>query len=124
MFGTGVRMIWHCDGNVMPMVPFLLESGLQGFQGFQYEDGVDFAAICKMRDRDGQSLFVWAGSSVTRSLPLGTPDDVRSELKYLVENRDKAQLCLGATSSIAPGAKKENLVAMVETIKYYKTHND
>src|ERR1019366_2946230 len=31
-----VRCIWHCDGNLMAMVPRLLEVGLRGFQGFQY----------------------------------------------------------------------------------------
>ena len=33
--GSGVRMIWHCDGNLMQMVPRLLDAGLSGFQGFQ-----------------------------------------------------------------------------------------
>ena len=47
MFDTDVKMIWHCDGNLMDMVPRLLEVGLHGFQGFQYEDGMDYEAICR-----------------------------------------------------------------------------
>ena len=119
---AGVRLIWHCDGNIMPMVPYLLEIGISGFQGFQYEDGVDFAAICRMKPRDGGRLFVWAGSSVTRTLPFGTPDDVRGELKYLVENRGDASLALGATSSVTPGVSLANLDAMIEGLRYYRTH--
>ncbi|MDA0335862.1 MAG: hypothetical protein O2782_11905 [bacterium] len=38
---AGVRLLWHCDGNLMEMVPRLLEAGIAGFQGFQYEDGMD-----------------------------------------------------------------------------------
>ena len=38
MLKTDVRMIWHCDGNLMQMVPRLLDVGIKGFQGFQYED--------------------------------------------------------------------------------------
>ncbi len=46
---AGVRLIWHCDGNLMEMVPRLLEVGLGGFQGFQYEDGMDYEKICRMK---------------------------------------------------------------------------
>ena len=52
---AGIRLIWHCDGNLMDMVPRLLEVGLSGFQGFQYEDGMDYERICKMKDRNGNS---------------------------------------------------------------------
>ena len=37
---AGVTLIWHCDGNLSQMVPRLLDCGLKGFQGFQYEDGI------------------------------------------------------------------------------------
>jgi hypothetical protein len=43
---AGVRVIWHCDGNLMQLVRRLLEVGLQGFQGLQYEDGMDYETIC------------------------------------------------------------------------------
>jgi hypothetical protein len=46
MLETDVRMIWHCDGNLMEVVPRLLEIGVRGFQGFQYEDGMDYEKIC------------------------------------------------------------------------------
>jgi hypothetical protein len=39
-------MIWHCDGNLMQMVPRLLDVGLRGFRGFPYEDGMDYEKIC------------------------------------------------------------------------------
>ncbi|MCA1809358.1 MAG: uroporphyrinogen decarboxylase family protein [Kiritimatiellia bacterium] len=117
-----VKLIWHCDGNLMQMVPRLLEAGLDGFQGFQYEDGMDYERICKMQTRDGRSLLIQAGVSVTRTLPLGTPDDVRKELRWLVENGPETGLFLGASSSIAPGVPWENLQAFVEGLQYYRQH--
>jgi len=72
-------MIWHCDGNLMDMVPRLLEVGIRGFQGFQYEDGMDYEKICRMKDREGRDLIIIAGVSVTRTLPHGTPADVKRE---------------------------------------------
>lgn len=122
MLKTDVKMIWHCDGNLMPMVPYLLDIGISGFQGFQYEDGMDFAEICKMRTRDNRPLFIWAGSSVTRTLPFGTPRDVKAELKYLALNHGDTTLVLGATSSITPGVSIANLEALAEGLAYYRTH--
>ena len=118
----GVRLIWHCDGNIMPMVPGLLDVGVKGFQGFQYEDGVDFANLCKLHGNDGQPLFMIAGVSVTRTLPFGTPADVRRELEYLVEVHGDTALTLGCSSSMAPGVSSANIDALVEGLHYYKNH--
>lgn len=117
---AGIRMIWHCDGNLAAMVPRLLEAGLHGFQGFQYEDGMDYEAICRMTTTDGEPLIIIAGVSVTRTLPYGTPDDVRAEMKWLVDRGPKTGLFLGASSSIAPGVPWENLEALVEGFHYYR----
>jgi uroporphyrinogen decarboxylase len=119
---AGVRMIWHCDGNLMALVPRLLEIGLKGFQGFQYEDGMDYPAICRMRDREGEGLTIIAGVSVTRTLPRGTPQDVRRELAWLVEHGPRTGLLLGCSSSVAPGVPWENLQALVEGLLYYRDH--
>ncbi len=120
MLNTDVQMIWHCDGNLMEMVPRLLEVGIRGFQGFQYEDGMDYEAICKMKSKDGEPLFIIAGVSVTTTLPMGTPDDVKKEMKWLVENGPKTGLMLGQSSSITPGVPWENLKTFAEGRDYYR----
>ena len=119
---TNVRLIWHCDGNVMEMVPRLLEVGLQGFQGFQYEDGVDYERICRMKTRDGEDLAIIAGVSVSRTLPMGTPDDVRREMRWLVENGPKTGLMLACSSSMCPGVPWESIEMLVEGLRYYREH--
>jgi hypothetical protein len=119
---AGVKLIWHCDGNLMPMVPRLLNVGLSGFQGFQYEDGMDYEKICAMRTRDGQSLVILGGVSVTRTLPLGTPNDVKRELAWLVENGPATGLFLGGSSSITPGVPWQNMETLIEGLAYYRTH--
>lgn len=119
---ANIALIWHCDGNLMEMVPRLLACGLRGFQGFQYEDGMDYESICRMKSRDGEPLIIIAGVSVTRTLPHGTPDDVRQEIKWLVDKGPKTGLFLGASSSIAPGVPWENLKVMIEGFHYYRQH--
>jgi uroporphyrinogen decarboxylase len=119
---AGIRLLWHCDGNLMEMVPRLIEAGISGFQGFQYEDGMDYEKICRMTDRDGNPLMIWAGVSVTRTLPMGTVDDVKKEMKWLVANGPRTGLFLGGSSSITPGTNHDNIKTLIEGLKYYREH--
>lgn len=119
---AGVTMIWHCDGNLMQMVPRLLDIGLRGFQGFQYEHGMDYERICRMKTRDGEDLLIVGGVSVTNTLPLGKPADVKREMEWLVRCGPKRGLFLGCSSSIAPGVPWENLEALAEGFRYYREH--
>lgn len=119
---AGIKLIWHCDGNLMQMVPRLLDVGLTGFQGFQYEDGMNYEAICRMTNLNGEPLIIQAGVSVTTTLPHGTTDDVKKELDWLVANGPATGLFLGASSSIAPGTNPENVKTLIEGLKHYRKH--
>jgi uroporphyrinogen decarboxylase len=119
---ANVRLIWHCDGNLMQMVPRLLDVGIRGFQGFQYEDGMDYEKICAMKTRDGDSLIIIAGVSVTRTLPFGTPADVRREINWLVEHGPHTGLFLGGSSSITPGVPWKNIKMLIEGLRHYREH--
>jgi hypothetical protein len=122
LIDADIHLIWHCDGNLMQMVPRLLEVGIRGFQGFQYEDGMDYERICTMKNRDGSSLTIIAGVSVTRTLPFGTPADVKQELAWLVEKGPRTGLFLGASSSITPGVPWVNIETLVQGLRYYCEH--
>ena len=114
-------LLWHCDGNLMQLVPYLLDSGVNGFQGFQYEDGMDFINICKMKPKRGGHLVIQAGVSVTRTLPFGTPDDIVREMSFLVENGTPHML-LSMSSSCVPGTPYENIKTCIEGFHYYRRH--
>ena len=75
-----------------------------------------------MKTRSGEGLIIQGGVSVTRTLPHGTPEDVRKELAWLVKEGPRTGLFLGASSSVAPGVPWENLKAFVEGLAYYRTH--
>ena len=116
----GMNLIWHCDGNLMQMVPGLIECGVKGFQGFQYEAGMDYPEICRMKSPDADSMIIVAGVSVTKTLPFGTTESIKRELEWLVDNGPKTGLFLGASSSITPNTKKENVLMFIEGLKYYR----
>ena len=117
-----VRLIWHCDGNLMQMVPRLLEVGIKGFQGFQYEFGMDYEKICAMKTKDGEDLVIMGGVSVSTTLPFGKPADVKRQIDWLVEKGPRTGLFLAASSTITPEVSWENLQTLVEGVQYYRTH--
>ncbi len=119
---AGFTLLWHCDGNLMELFPYLIEAGVNGFQGFQYEDGMDYVKICRMKDRMGRPLVIQAGVSVTRELPLGKPADVKNQIRFLVENGPRTGLFLSMSSSCTPGTPWENIVTAVEGFRYYRSH--
>ena len=75
-----------------------------------------------MKTNDGDDLFIIAGVSVTRTLPMGTPQDVKNEMRWLVENGPKTGLFLAGTSSITPGVPWKNIQTLIEGYEYYRKH--
>lgn len=118
---AGIRLIWHCDGNLMPMVPRLVDCGVSGFQGFQYEHGMDYVRICRMRDREGRGMIIVAGASVTTTLPRGTPQQVRDEIRWLVDNGPATGLFLATSSSVTPGVPWPNIEAYFQALQHFST---
>jgi hypothetical protein len=103
LFDAGISVVRHCDGDVMPLVDDFIDVGYAGFQGFQYECGVDpFDIAERMRARGRRPLF-FAGLNVTRTLPFGSVDDVRSEIDYVLDfTRGGEGLFFFTSSSIGP----------------------
>jgi hypothetical protein len=105
-----IRVVRHCDGNVMPLIDDWIEVGYSGFQGFQYECGVDPYAIAARRSLAGERLLFFAGLNVSRTLPFGTIDDVAAEIEYVLDYTDGGQgLFFFTSSSIGPEVPLENV---------------
>ncbi len=121
---AGFSLLWHCDGNLMELIPHLLDAGVNGFQGFQYEAGMDYIQICKLKDRLGKDLIIQAGVSVTRELPFGKPADIKKQMRFLVENGPETGLFLSFSSSCVPGTPWQNIVTAIEGFQYYRTHGN
>jgi hypothetical protein len=97
---AGIRLVHHCDGNVMPIVDDMIAAGFSGFQGFQYECGVDPFELRKRKSLKGESMLFMAGLSVTRTLPFGTPEDVQREVDYCLRFTDGGRGLFLMTSNV------------------------
>ena len=97
---NGIRLIHHCDGNVMPIVDDMVAAGYSGFQGFQYECGVDIYDLRKRKSILGEEMIIMGGLSVTRTLPYGTKEDVINEVNYSVDATDNGRGLFLFTSNV------------------------
>ncbi|OQA46988.1 MAG: hypothetical protein BWY52_00429 [Chloroflexi bacterium ADurb.Bin325] len=97
---AGVRLIHHCDGDVRPLVADYLAVGFSGFQGFQYELGIDPYALRRMRSPLGEEPLFFAGLSVSRTLPFGAAADVRDEVDYFIDFTDGGKGLFLMTSNV------------------------
>ena len=114
----GVRVIYHSDGAVMEAVPGLLDMGIDVLQALQFDAaGMDPMAL---KQRYGERLCFEGGISVQRTLPFGSADEVRSEVRHLIDvlGRDGGYL-LGPSHAIQAGTPPGNILALFDTAREY-----
>jgi hypothetical protein len=114
---AGGRLVWHCDGDVRPIIPDVLRAGFAGLQGFQHECGMELEWIVNLRTHQGDPLLIFGPMSVTTVLPHGTPEEVRAEVNRARETcRDRASLVYFTSNTINPDIPLENLRAYFDTV--------
>ena len=118
LLDAGCKPVWHCDGDVRPLLPMLFECGVQGLQGFQPECGMRIEDIVNMRTRDGDRLLIFGPFAVTTELPVWKPDDVRRRVREVAALCEgKADLIFFTANTINPDIPLENLLALYGEIR-------
>ena len=108
-----VRIIWHCDGNIMPILERLIELGMSGLQGFEEEAGVPYERMVTLKTKKGLPMIIWGCVSVTTTLPFGTVEDVKASVRRSFELAGPGRgFGLASTSSIMPEVPDENIEAL------------
>lgn len=119
---AGIKVLWHCDGNVMPILGSLMEIGFDGLQGFQEETGVDFPKIMDMKGKSGRPLIVFGSISVTTTLPFGTVEDVKKDVERCIDLAEgRGGFALWLSNVAQPDVPVENIFAMYEHARRYGT---
>ncbi len=110
---NGIGIIWHCNGDIRPILDDIMDLGAMGMQGFEEEHGVDYGEMVKLKDSEDRPISVWGCVSVTSTLPHGTPDDVRKsvERSYTLAGTGRG-FVLSSTSSVMPEVPHENIDAL------------
>jgi len=115
---VGCRPIWHCDGDVRLLLDFLIDSGVQGLQGFQPECGMLLEEIVTRRTRDGEPLVIFGPLAVTTELPVCSPEEIEAKVHHAINIcRGNASLVLFTSNTINPDVPLANIRAMYEAVR-------
>ncbi|HAK97159.1 MAG TPA: uroporphyrinogen-III decarboxylase-like protein, partial [Planctomycetes bacterium] len=91
----------------------LISIGLRVFNPFQPEV-MDVAAL--MAAYRGRLAF-WGGLSTQRTLPHGTPEEVRAETRRLIELGRDGGYVLSPAHAVGGDVPLANMLAFIETVK-------
>jgi uroporphyrinogen decarboxylase len=109
----GARVIYHSDGAIGSIAERLADAGIDVLQALQFDaEGMDPADL---KGRLGHRIGFEGGISVQSTLPFGTPDDVRREVRDRITVLGAGGgYILGPSHAIQAGTPPENVVAMFD----------
>jgi len=111
----------HSCGNNTELLPSLIEAGVNMFHPVQ-KHTMDEKAVAK---QFGDKLGFWAGFDVQHTLREATPEQVRAEVRFLIDTFDRAEggMCIASGNGIVSGTPFENIKAYLdEAVRYGATH--
>jgi len=110
----GKRVFIHSCGKVDELFPDLIDSGLDVFNPFQPE----VMDVFDMKKRYGDRLSFFGGISTQRTLPYGTVQQVRDEVRHLLDAIGRNGGYIASPAHDVPrDAKPENVAAMIEVLQ-------
>jgi uroporphyrinogen decarboxylase len=109
-------VFYHSDGDIRPIVGELIEIGVDILNPVQPEC-MDPA---RLKREFGDRLSFWGTIGTQTTLPFGTPEAVREEVRLRIETVGRGGgLFLAPTHFIEPEVPHENLVALVDAIREF-----
>jgi uroporphyrinogen decarboxylase len=111
-----VKFFFHCDGDVRPIIGDLIEAGFDILNPVQPEclnPGL-------IKRQWGDRLTLDGGGSIQRTLPLGTLDDVRREVDFLMRTCAwNGGYIFRASNVVGFDCPIENVIAFYELARDY-----
>jgi uroporphyrinogen decarboxylase len=109
----GIKIAYHSDGDIGPIIPELIEIGLDVLNPVQ-PASVDPAELKRLY---GDRLCFWGTIDEQRTLPFGSPQEVRREVRQRIGTIGKGGgLIIGPTHHVQLDTPLENFEAMVDEI--------
>ena len=114
-----VYIFYHSCGAVRPLIPLLIEAGIDILNPVQVSaEGMDSAAL---KREFGREITFWGGGVDTQHiLPRGTPQQVRNEVKRRIDDlAPGGGFVLSTVHNTQADVPPENYMAMWETFQAY-----
>lgn len=116
---SNAAVFFHTDGSVIPLLPDLIEAGMDCFNSVQ-TDAADMDGM-ELKRRFGQNVTFWGGGVDThRILPMATPDQVREDVRRRVKIfAPGGGFVFAAIHNILGDVPPENILAAVDAAYEY-----
>lgn len=114
----------HSDGALMPLIPHFIDAGFDVLNPIQWTASNMDPLVLKKKF--GDKLVFWGGGVDTqKTLPFGTPDEVRNELKQrIMDFAPGGGWVFTTVHNVQPFVPAENLLAMYETIIKFGSYSN
>lgn len=114
----GKPILYHSCGSVYKLIPDLIEIGIDALNPVQVS-AADMDTQ-RLKREFGRHLTFWGGIDTQRVLPVGTPAEVREEVKRRIKDlADNGGYVVGAVHNIQPEVPPENVVALYDAVAEY-----
>jgi uroporphyrinogen decarboxylase len=111
-----LRIVFHSDGVYTPIIPDLIDIGVNGINPLQAEH-MDAEAI---RQRYGPKLAFWGTVGNQRTFSFADADAIRSEVKLRIETLGRAGLILSPAYDLGePDIPWANVSGFLEAVRDY-----
>jgi uroporphyrinogen decarboxylase len=111
-----VRILYHSDGYIEPIIPDLIEIGVNVINPVQ-PDVMDPAAL---KEKYGSRLAFWGTVGTASDWLYGSPSAIEAEVKERIETVGKKEgLVIAPAYDLEPKVKWENVLAFVKAVRKY-----
>ena len=109
----GKLVMSHCCGSVAEIMPDIIEIGLDVLESVQPEAaGMN---PYELKKKWGDRITFWGGLGSQSTIPFGTPEDIRREVRQLCREMGRGGgYILAPAKGLQPETSTENAVAIVE----------
>ncbi len=116
---TDAKVFFHTDGDVVPLIPDFIEMGIDILNPIQTSAG-KMADLASLKKEFGKNIIFCGGIDTHRVLPAGTPEEVRQEVKRVIEllGEDGGYM-VASVHTIMNDVPPENVLAMVDAIEEF-----
>jgi uroporphyrinogen decarboxylase len=117
----GIFVFHHDDGDMRPLLPSLVEMGINILNPVQWRCGNwDLAEI---KTQFGRKICFHSAVDNQITLPFGTANDVREEVKWLIDTlgNDVTGFVIGPCHNLQPVTPISNIIALYEAAHEYGT---
>jgi uroporphyrinogen decarboxylase len=113
------KIFYHSCGSVYPMIPYLIEGGVDILHPIQ-PMAADMGDHKKLKREFGDDLTFWGGFDQQHVLPHGTPEEVTEDAKRLLDAfMPGGGYVFAAGHNIQADVPPENVIALFDTVREY-----